>query len=119
MCKNLEARDQYTRILKRYVFQSTKVEGDAAAEHGGNVPQTKPAWYHDPGDNDGQPPNSYPTPQRRKAEEQESATHDADIDANGPIGLLISSILWHGLKIDVDFNTWQKNEQPVNIVRLP
>jgi hypothetical protein len=37
----------------------------------------------------------------------------------GPTGLLIKSVLWHGMKIDEDLKLWQKNEPPIDVVTTP
>ena len=37
----------------------------------------------------------------------------------GPIGLLIESIVWNGLAIDRGLNIWQRNEQPVYLLKMP
>ena len=37
----------------------------------------------------------------------------------GPIGLLIESITWHGMKIDSNLRIWQKNEEPISILAVP
>ena len=44
---------------------------------------------------------------------------DANLEARGPVGLLISAILWHGLKIDKDFKVWQDKEEAVDILQTP
>ena len=42
-----------------------------------------------------------------------------DVEACGPIGLIIRSIVRCGLKIDRRFNIWQDNEEPINILKTP
>ena len=37
----------------------------------------------------------------------------------GPIGLLIESTIWHGMKIDSNLKLWQKNEEPISILAVP
>ena len=37
----------------------------------------------------------------------------------GPTGLLIKSVLWHGMKIDDDLRIWQKNEPPIDVIATP
>ena len=37
----------------------------------------------------------------------------------GPVGLLIETVLWHGMMIDKDLKLWQKNEVPLDILRTP
>ena len=44
---------------------------------------------------------------------------DRDLEAKGPVGLLISAILWDGLKIDKDFKVWQDKKEPVAILETP
>ena len=67
-----------------------------------------PKWYRgsdvDCNGNDQPYPNEQPHP----------STNDYDTDWNdeidpiGPVGLLIESIVWHGMKIDDDLRIWQK-----------
>ena len=35
------------------------------------------------------------------------------------MGLLIDSVVWHGLAIDKDFQIWQTGEEPVSILMMP
>ena len=37
----------------------------------------------------------------------------------GPIGLLIESVAWHGMKLDANLRIWQKNEDPISILDVP
>ena len=37
----------------------------------------------------------------------------------GPIGLLIESIVWHGMKIDGSLRLWQHKEEPLDILKVP
>ena len=39
--------------------------------------------------------------------------------ALGPIGLLIESIVWHGMKIDGSLRLWQHKEEPLDILKVP
>lgn len=42
-----------------------------------------------------------------------------DISPLGPIGLLIESVVWHGMRIDDDLRIWQRKEEPISIMEGP
>ena len=42
-----------------------------------------------------------------------------DIKACGPIGLILKSVIWHGLKIVDRFNIWQEKKEPICIFDTP
>ena len=37
----------------------------------------------------------------------------------GLIGLLVESIVWHGMKIDGSLRIWQLKEEPIDILKVP
>ena len=62
---------------------------------------------------------TFAQPQPHPSTNSHSEDWDKELDAGGPVGLLIVSILWCGLVIDKDLNVWQKLEEPVNILQTP
>ena len=78
-----------------------------------------PTWYYDEEWEAAGGPEIFPQPQPHPSTNEHSEDWDKDIDAIGPIGLLIESIVWCGLVIDKDLNVWQKQEEPVNILSMP
>ena len=42
-----------------------------------------------------------------------------DISPLGPIGLLIESVVWHGMRIDDNLRIWQRKEEPISIMKAP
>ena len=42
-----------------------------------------------------------------------------DIEPLGPIGLLIESVVWHGMAVDGDLKLWQRNEPAIDLLNLP
>ena len=39
--------------------------------------------------------------------------------AVGPIGLLVESVVWHGMNIDAQLRIWQRKEEPISILKVP
>ena len=37
----------------------------------------------------------------------------------GPVGLLVESVVWHGMKIDAELRIWQRKEEPIIILKVP
>ena len=37
----------------------------------------------------------------------------------GPVGLLIEAVVWSGMRIDQELRIWQRNEEPIDILRMP
>ena len=67
-----------------------------------------PSWYSSTNDDDPRQQQSYPSEQPHPSTGEHEAGWDDDILAMGPIGLLIESLTWHGMKIDSDLNVWQR-----------
>ena len=44
---------------------------------------------------------------------------DEDICSVGPVGLLVESVVWHGMKIDAELRIWQRKEVPISILEAP
>ena len=70
-----------------------------------------PSWYRSTSDDDPRQQQSYPSEQPHPSTGEHEAGWDDDICAMGPIGLLIESLTWHGMKIDSDLNVWQKKRR--------
>jgi len=83
------------------------------------VGQRRPRWYHwkpaDQEDDTFQYPPEQPHPSTK---EHDDGWGD-DLDALGPVGLLIESILWNGMAIDGDLKIWQKGEPPIDLINAP
>ena len=78
-----------------------------------------PKWYHDVNQEDAEAPATFPQPQPHPSTKGHSEDWDKDLDAVGPVGLLIESVLWCGMVIDKNLNVWQKQEEPVSILDTP
>ena len=86
-CKKPGRKQRFQRILKKYIQKDTGSDGET------------PTWYHRPSDDGDPKPTSYPLPANRKGDGITLPKHDGMLQAYGPVGLLISSIIWHGFKI--------------------
>lgn len=118
--------DPYTQMFVRRVMQMRRT----IAKSNGSIQLIKynlrkhvqqqpkpPTWYHS---GPGAPkPQSYPAPGTRRGESIIADTHDMTGEAQGPIGLLVASIAWNGLKIDDNIRIWQSREDPIDIVHTP
>ena len=56
---------------------------------------------------------------RKKGDTISTPHHDGGLPAQGPIGLLIASVIWHGLKIDEDLKIWQQDEERIDFLETP
>ena len=63
-----------------------------------------PKWYHDIDQGCPKDPGTYPVPQPHPNTNDHAREWDVEIEAFGPVGLLIESIVWSGLAVDMDFN---------------
>ena len=105
-CKRPETMERFQKSIRNY---ANKYKRDG----------TWPKWYR-PEDEDGTGwQHNYPDEQPHPSTAEHEPNWDEDICAMGPIGLLIESTVWHGMKIDSKFNLWQKNEQPISIMEAP
>ena len=105
--KQPHAKEQIKEILQKYVAKHRRGE-------------QKPKWYHGPA-NSGTESEAFqfPIEQPHPSTKEHAGDWDADINAQGPVGLLVESILWHGMAIDDDFNIWQKGEPPIDLFNVP
>ena len=102
-CKSSETEKRMKQILTKY-----------ATRH--KIGSNWPKWYHDMSTEE---PSTYPVPQPHPNTHDHANDWDVEIDDVGPVGLFIESAVWNGLKVDSDFNVWQKGEEPVNILKCP
>ena len=105
-CKTPESIHRFKKILNSYVKSQTS-HTDGAHPVGDSCDGLKtPSWYHDANAANAQPPRNFAPPKNRKGDAISTPHHDSGVPAQGPVGLLIASIIWHGLKIDDDFKIW-------------
>ena len=105
-CKTPKARERFRKTILRYATDNK--EGDEW-----------PKWYHHCGEERNKRPDVYPPPLPHPTTKDYSRNWDDNIDPQGPIGLLVESLVWSGLVIDDNFNIWQHKEQPVSLVDNP
>ena len=60
-------------------------------------------------------PNEQPHPSTNEHDDD----WDDDITSLGPIGLLVESVVWHGMRIDDDLRRWQRKEEPIIMLKVP
>ena len=104
-CKNKKFENRFRRSLRRY-----------AAKHKNG--KEWPAWYFDNG-NEHERPNHFPNSQPHPTTQDYDRDWDAEIDPQGPVGLLIESLVWSGLKIDKKIFIWQKKIEADRHPRYP
>jgi len=105
-CKRPEAMERFRKSLRNY---SNKYKRNG----------TWPKWYRAEDEDAIRWQQVYPDEQPHPSTAEYEQNWDEDICAMGPIGLLIESTVWHGMKIDSNFKLWQKNEQPISIMEVP
>ena len=118
-CKKPATKAQFQRILEMYVSQKSTTIGGISAHGGESQRHVKPKWYHDKVAAHGKPPQGFLPAQNRRGTDETTLHHDDGHEANGPVGLLIASIIWNGLKIDSDFIIWQSREEPIDLFQTP
>ena len=94
-CKREDATERFKHILGTYT-----------AKHNRNGEW--PKWYRSEAHEDEDPDEAYPDEQPHPSTNEHDENLDEDICSVGPIGLLVESVLWHGLKIDAELRVWQK-----------
>ena len=97
-CKCSEAEQRMKNNLLKYATRHKK---------GSNWPK----WFHDIDQGYPKESGTYPTPQPHPNTGDHARDWDIDIEAVGPVGLFIESIVWNGLAVDRGFNVWQKGER--------
>ena len=76
---------------------------------------TWPKWYCHHCTEEGHTKKDYPVEQPHPSTREHDTNWDKEILPLGPIGLLVESLIWHGMAIDKDFKIWQKGEEPIDI----
>ena len=61
---------------------------------------------------------AYPCPQPHPSTREHDQNWDKELNALGPIGLLIEAVLWHGMAIDKDLKIWQRNEPVIDTLMM-
>ena len=61
----------------------------------------------------------YPDEQPHPSTNEHDENRDEDICSVGPMGLLVESVVWHGMEIDVELRMWQRREEPISILEAP
>ena len=104
ICERKGAKNQFIAILRKYA----------------TIDKDKwPKWYHQCHHGDHRPPTTYPRAQPHPATKAHEPNWSDEIQAKGPIGLLIEAVVWNGLVIDDDLKIWQRNEEPIDLVKMP
>ena len=62
---------------------------------------------------------AYPNEQQHPPTNEHEDDWSDDITSLGPIGLLVESVVWHGMRIDDDLRIWQRKEEPISILKVP
>ena len=108
-CKSEGAADRYKDMIKRYADNHAKG-------------QEWPRWYQQTCKEDNTTegrPSSFPIEQPHPSTNQHQTDWRKDIEPYGPVGLLVESIIWHGMVIDQHMRIWQQNEEPIDILQMP
>jgi len=109
ICKQRHMEEKYKRMLKKYADQNKEAE-------------VAPAWFQELDQKDrstNQRPTRYPPAQPHPSSNQYDPVWKKGIKVKGPMGLLIESIIWHGLVIDQNLRIWQSNEEPIDLINMP
>ena len=104
--KKAEAPGKYERMMAKYAENHTV---------NGKIPD----WYHPIGNDSDEKPKRYPNEQPHPTTKDHDPKWADQIQAEGPVGLLIESAAWHGVAIDGRLRLWQKGEEPVDILKMP
>jgi hypothetical protein len=104
-CKREGAKARFKSMLNKYA--ETHKQGSKW-----------PKWYHSRGTEEGQTKDDYPVEQPHPSTREYEAGWDKPILPLGPIGLLVESLIWHGMAIDDDFKIWQSNEEPIDMFNM-
>ena len=105
-CKQKGATDNFKATLLKY-----------ATKH--KQGKRWPKWFFHLEDGQAVGDFVYPCPQPHPSTKEHDQNWDKELDAMGPIGLLIEAVLWHGMAIDKDLKIWQSNEPVIDILTMP
>ena len=118
-CKSSGTKARAQCILADYVRKQSIGSCGTGSSNDRSDRNQMPTWYHHRSQGDNSPPKEFYYPMDRKGDGITVPQHDSNCKAMGPIGLLIESIIWHGLKIDQHFCLWQDHEEPVSLLDTP
>ena len=78
-----------------------------------------PAWYYEHQSQDEEDNHKYPPAQPHPSTKEHQIDWDKEIQPHGPIGLLIESVVWHGMAIDSELRIRQTNEPAIDVLNMP
>ena len=78
-----------------------------------------PKWFHPNKGENSTRPERYPAEQPHPTTKDHDSNWRAQITPEGPIGLLIESIIWNGLVLDGEMRIWQSEEEPIDLIAFP
>ena len=104
ICKRKGANGQFKAMLGKYAAKNK---------------DQWPKWCYQYNPENHHPPTTFPGVQPHPATKAHEPNWSDEIQAKGPIGLLIEAVLWNGLVIDNDLKIWQKHEEPIDLVIMP
>ena len=108
-CKNKGIEARYKDMLRRYADKHMKE-------------QEWPKRYqqiNDEANSKEDRPSTFQLEQPHPSTNQHQADWRKDLEPYGPVGLLVESIIWHGMVIDQHMRIWQQNEEPIDILHMP
>lgn len=104
ICKKKGALEQFKTIIGKYASRCK---------------ERPPKWYYQNPGKDNMPPTRFLDFQAHPSTKAYAPNWDDEIQAMGPVGLLIVAATWNGLVIDNDLKIWQQNEEPIGLVNTP
>ena len=78
-----------------------------------------PKWFHPNKGEISTRPERYPIEQPHPSTKDHDSNWRAQVTPEGPIGLLIESIIWNGLVLDGEMRIWQSEEEPIDLMAYP
>ena len=78
-----------------------------------------PKWYRHEAQDGYDHEEAYPEEQPHPSTNEHEENWNEDICSVGPVGLLVESVVWHGMKIDAKLRIWQRKEEPIRILKVP
>ena len=104
--KKKDAVERFTHIMETY-----------ASTHKRNGKW--PKWHRHEAQDEDDHEEAYPEEQPHLSTNEHEENWNEDICSVGPIGLLVESVVWHGMKIDAELRIWQRKEEPISILKVP
>ena len=96
-CMKPAAEERFQKLLRTYAEKHKR---------GGQWPKR----YRDQDRNDNGTSEAYPNEQPQPSTNEHDLDWSDGVTPLGPIGLLIESVVWHGMKIDDELQIWQIRE---------